>query len=73
MQKMVINPLEYNTTVLRPINIGNTTIEKKKKYKRLGVILIKLKEHVAYIYGRACKDFILCVYYVKLALEQTIC
>ena len=44
-----------NATVLRPINIGNTTIEKIRKYKRLGVILIKLKEHVAYIYGRACK------------------
>ena len=54
-KEMVINPLEYNATVLRPINIGNTTIEKIRKYKRLGVILIKWKEHVAYIYGRACK------------------
>ena len=36
---MVIDPLEYNTTVLRPITIGNTTIEKVKKYKLLGVIL----------------------------------
>jgi hypothetical protein len=70
---MVINPLEYNATVLRPINISNTTIEKIRKYKRLGVILIKWKEHVAYIYGRACKDYILYVYYVKLVWEQTIC
>ena len=54
-KEMVINPLEYNATVLRPIDIGNTTIEKIRKNKRLGVILIKWKEHVAYIYGRACK------------------
>ena len=36
---LLIDPLEYNTTVLRPITIGNTTIEKVKKYKLLGVIL----------------------------------
>ena len=51
-------PLEYNTTVLRPITIGNTTIEKVKKYKLLGVIStvdLKWKEHIAYIYGKACK------------------
>ena len=57
-KEMVIDPLEYNTTVLRPITIGNTTIEKVKKYKLLGVILtvdLKQKEHVAYIYGKACK------------------
>ena len=55
---MVIDPLEYNTTVLRPTTIGNITIEKVKKYKLLGVILtvdLKWKEHVAYIYGKACK------------------
>ena len=50
-KEMVINPLEYNATVLIPINIGNTTIEKIRKYKRLRVILIKWKEHVAYIYS----------------------
>ena len=41
--------------VLRPITIGNTTIEKVKKYKLLGVILavdLKWKEHIAYIYGK---------------------
>ena len=38
-KEMVIDPLEYNTTVLRPITIGNTTIETVKKYKLLGVIL----------------------------------
>ena len=57
-KEMVIDPLEYNTTVLRPITIGNTTIEKVKKYKLLGVILtvdLKWKEHIAYIYGKACK------------------
>ena len=57
-KEMVIDPLEYNTTVLRPITIGNTTIEKVKKYKLLGVILtvdLKWKEHIAYIYGEACK------------------
>ncbi len=31
-KEMVIDPLEYNTTVLRPITIGNTTIETVKKY-----------------------------------------
>ena len=57
-KEMVIDPLEYNTTVLRPITIWNTTIEKVKKYKLLGVILtvdLKWKEHIAYIYGKACK------------------
>jgi hypothetical protein len=50
-KEMAINPLEYNTTVLRPINIGNTTIEKN-------TLLIYMEEHV--------KDYVLCVYYVKL-------
>ena len=57
-KEMVIDPLEYNTTVLRPIAMGNTTIEKVKKYKLLGVILtddLKWKEHIAYIYEKACK------------------
>ena len=57
-KEMVIDPLEYNTTVLRPIAMGNTTIEKVKKYKLLGVILTddpKWKEHFAYIYEKACK------------------
>lgn len=57
-KEMVIDPLEYNTTVLRPITISDTTIEKVKKYKLLGVILtddLKWKEHVDYIYKRACK------------------
>ena len=53
-----MDPLEYNTTVLRPITISNTIIETVKKYKLLGVILtedLKWKDHVAYIYGKACK------------------
>ena len=57
-KEMVIDPLEYNTTVLRPITIGNTTIETVKKYKLLGVILtddLKWTDHVAYIYIKACK------------------
>ena len=57
-KEMVIDPLEYNTTVLRPMTIGNTTIETVKKYKLLGVILtddLKWTDHVAYIYGKACK------------------
>jgi hypothetical protein len=57
-KEIVIDPLEYNTTVLRPITISNTTIETVKKYKLLGVILtddLKWKDHVAYIYGKACK------------------
>jgi hypothetical protein len=57
-KEMVIDPLEYNTTPLRPITISNTTIETVKKYKLLGVILtddIKWKDHLAYIYGKACK------------------
>ena len=56
-KEMVIDPLEYNTTVLRPITIG-ITIEKVKRYKLLGVILtvdLKWKEHIAYINGKACK------------------
>jgi hypothetical protein len=38
-KEMVIDPLEYNTTALRPITKRNTTIETIKKYKLLGVIL----------------------------------
>ena len=64
-KEMVIDPLEYNTTVLRPITTGNTAIEKVKKYKLLRVILtvdLKWKEHIAYIYGKACKRlYSLCV------------
>ena len=55
---MVIDPLEYNTTVLRSITISDPTFEKVKKYKLLGVILTddsKWREHVDYIYKRACK------------------
>ena len=58
-KEMVIDPLKYNTTVLRPITLGNTTIEKVKKYKLLGVILtvdLKWKEHIAYIYEKATKE-----------------
>ena len=65
-----IDPLEYNTTVLRPITIGNTTIETVKKYKLLGVILtddLKWTDHVAYM-EKHVKDYTLCVYYVKLVL-----
>ena len=75
-KEMVIDPLEYNTTVLRPITISNTTIETVKKYKLLGFILtddLKWKDHVAYIYGKACKDYTLCVYYVKPVVKQTRC
>ena len=57
-KEIVIDPLEYNTTVLRPIIIENTIIEKFKQYKLFGVILtddLKWKEHIAYIYGKACK------------------
>jgi hypothetical protein len=76
-KEMVIDPLEYNTTVLRPITIGNTTIETVKKYKLLGVILtddLKWKEHVAYIYmEKHVKDYTLCVYCVKPVLKHTRC
>ena len=67
--KMVIDLLEYNTTVLRRITIGNTTIEKVKKYKLRRVILtvdLKWKEHIAYIYLKACKRLYSLPYYAKL-------
>ena len=69
---MVIDPLEYNTTVLRPITIGNTTIEKVKKHKLLGVILtvdLKWKEHIAYICGKACKR----LYSLRVLYTQSWC
>ena len=43
---------------IKTYNQSNTTIETVKKYKLLGVILtddLKCKDHVAYIYGKACK------------------
>jgi hypothetical protein len=58
------------------ITIGIITIETVKKYKLLGVILtddLKWKDHVAYIYEKACKRLSLCVYYVKPVLKQTRC
>ena len=57
-KEMVIDPFEYNTTVLRLITVSDTTIQKVKKYKLLGVTFtddLKLKEYVDYIYKRACK------------------
>ncbi len=76
-KEMVIDPLEYDTTVLRPIPICNTTIETVKKYKLLGVILtddLKWTDHVAYTYmEKHVKDYTLCVYYVNLVLNQTRC
>jgi hypothetical protein len=43
-KEMVMDPLEYNTTVLRPITISNTIIETVKKYKLLGVILTEVQK-----------------------------
>jgi hypothetical protein len=65
-KEMVIDPLEYNTTVLRPITKVIPLSEKVKKYKLLGVILtddLKYKDHVAYIYmEKHVKDCILSAY-----------
>lgn len=57
-KEMVINFMNNNNSVMRPIVIGSNVLERVINYKLLGVQLsedLKWNNHVQYIYKKACK------------------
>ena len=57
-KEMLINFMHEPNFLVKPITMGNNTIERVSCYKLLGVYIsdnLKWNNHVDYIYKKACK------------------
>ena len=72
-KEMVINFMNNNNSIMKPVVLGGNVVERVSNYKLLGVQLsddLKWNNHVDYIYKKACKKLYSLRVLRKAGVEQ---